>query len=260
LAKPEENPLLNNRMEDEKLVDIKEPKPKNKGEEIVDDYNVMLNLTDISYGVKGHNKFYQIQLLKKNGQYILFTKWARVGAKHPQSKTEEFSSKIDAVKAFKKKFWQKTLNEWDERDNFQQQPGKYALVSVSGSADADSINKEVQRLNQRNQELKRRIEVNPTTLDPSLFSLMKMIWDINRMSKTLKELNIDTEKYPLGKLSAEQIQKGYRILNEIQNVLLSDAKKTKLIELSNQFYTNIPQVVTSDHYLTNLELRYEKTS
>ncbi len=30
--------------------------PKNK--EIFEDYTCMLNLTDVSYGVKGHNKFY----------------------------------------------------------------------------------------------------------------------------------------------------------------------------------------------------------
>lgn len=29
---------------------------------IFEDFNVMLNLTDVSYGVKGHNKFYQIQV------------------------------------------------------------------------------------------------------------------------------------------------------------------------------------------------------
>jgi len=30
-------------------------------------------------------------------------------------------------------------------------------------------------------------------------------------------------------------------LNEIQNVLMQDAKQSKLIELTNEFYTNIPQ-------------------
>ena len=30
-------------------------------------------------------------------------------------------------------------------------------------------------------------------------------------------------------------------MNEIQNVLFTDNKQSKLIELTNQFYTNIPQ-------------------
>lgn len=55
-------------------------------------------------------------------------------------------------------------------------------------------------------------------------------------------MNFDTEKYPLGKLSAEQINKGYRILTEIQNALANKSPMSKLINLSNEFYTNIPQV------------------
>ena len=43
----------------------------------------MLNLTDISYGVRGHNKFYQIQVLTKDDAFYLFTRWGRVGAKTP---------------------------------------------------------------------------------------------------------------------------------------------------------------------------------
>jgi predicted DNA-binding WGR domain protein len=193
--------------EDDRLIDV--PNPQKKNEEIVEGYNVMLNLTDISYGVKGHNKFYQIQLLKRGNSYVLFTKWARVGAKTPQMKYDEFGSKIEGVKAFKKKFYEKTLNEWDDRDNFQQQEGKYMMINVDGtSGDADSLNKEVQRLNQRNLELKKRIDSNPSNLEKGIHILMKMIWDINRMSKTLKELNIDTDKNPLGKLKTDQIQKG----------------------------------------------------
>jgi len=62
----------------------------------------MLNLTDIAYGVKGHNNYYQIQILKKQGSYVFFTKWGRVGAPNPQSKYEDFDSKIDAIRAFKR--------------------------------------------------------------------------------------------------------------------------------------------------------------
>lgn len=38
---------------------------------------------------------------------------------------------------------------------------------------------------------------------------MSMIWDFSRITKTLKELNFDTEKNPLGRLTFDQIQKGY---------------------------------------------------
>lgn len=35
------------------------------------------------------------------------------------------------------------------------------------------------------------------------------------MNKTLKELNFDTEKNPLGRLSNDAIKKGFKILSEI---------------------------------------------
>lgn len=58
----------------------------------------------------------------------------------------------------------------------------------------------------------------------------------------MRELNIDTEKNPLGRLASEQITKGFRILKEIQMNLRTDrCKEQIIIELSNQFYTNIPQ-------------------
>jgi poly [ADP-ribose] polymerase len=44
---------------------------------------------------------------------------------------------------------------------------------------------------------------------------MGLIWDISRMQKTLKELNFDPERNPLGKLSGEQVNKGYKVLKEI---------------------------------------------
>lgn len=46
---------------------------------------------------------------------------------------------------------------------------------------------------------------------------MASIYDIEQMKRTLKELNIDTEKNPLGRLSGDQITKGYKVLKEIQN-------------------------------------------
>jgi poly [ADP-ribose] polymerase len=51
-------------------------------------------------------------------------------------------------------------------------------------------------------------------------NLMEMIWDFDRMSGSMREMNIDTAKFPLGRLSKEQIRKGYLILSNIQKNLL----------------------------------------
>lgn len=65
----------------------------------------MLNQTDISYGVQGHNKFYQIQLIEIEGrkEWVLYTRWGRVGAKG-QSAKQKFNNLDKAKQAFAKKF------------------------------------------------------------------------------------------------------------------------------------------------------------
>lgn len=126
--------------------------------QVYEDYNVMLNLTDVSYGVKGHNKFYQIQVLHRGGkEFQLFTKWGRVGAKNPQSNYAQFPSKYEAILAFKKKFSEKTINDWDDRLKFKQKPGKYAMIQVE-SAENGSLNLEIEKINKRNAELKSKMQ------------------------------------------------------------------------------------------------------
>lgn len=58
-------------------------------------------------------------------------------------------------------------------------------------------------LNARNAEIKKRIAEIPSELEPRTYALMKLVWDIDRMSKTLTELHIDTSKNPLGRLKAD---------------------------------------------------------
>ena len=44
----------------------------------------------------------------------------------------------------------------------------------------------------------------------------------------------------LGKLSKKQINRGYEILKEIDDILNSTSNKSKLIDCANRFYTLIP--------------------
>ncbi|EGR31265.1 poly adp-ribose polymerase member 1, putative [Ichthyophthirius multifiliis] len=221
----------------------KSQKQRSDGYQVYENYTCMLNLTDISYGVKGHNKFYQIEVLHmKFSKFTVYTKWGRVGAQNPQETYKGYENKYDAILAFKKKFYEKTHNDWNgDFSSFKVQPGKYTWIQVEGESSKSSINQDVEKLNQRNELLKKKIQELPSQLEQKIKSLMLIIWDFSRISKTLKELNFDTEKNPLGKLSYQQIQKGYKILTEIQNAIIQNAKKSIIIELTNQFYTNIPQ-------------------
>ncbi len=168
--------------------ELRATKSSKKGVRIFEDYTCMLNLTDVGYGVKGSNKYYRIQILRANEKFVVYTQWGRVGAKNPGSMEQEFSSKNEAIKVFRNKFASKTNTDWDDRANFQPQSGKYVLIHLAedGMSGSESINKEIQRLNKRNQDIKQKIESIESRLDPRIFSLMKLVWDINRMNRTLK--------------------------------------------------------------------------
>jgi poly [ADP-ribose] polymerase len=62
------------------------------------------------------------------------------------------------------------------------------------------------------------------------------------MEESLLAMEIDIKKMPLGKLTKQHIQKGYKVLNKIDAVLKEDGpkKNTDLLRLTNKFYTLIP--------------------
>jgi predicted DNA-binding WGR domain protein len=100
-----------------------------------------LNQTDLSYGVKGHNKFYIGQLLcsPDHARFVVFFKWGRVGAANPQSSTAHFSDLATALKAFARKFRDKTKNDWAERARFKKVAGQYMLLETAGPLAGDLL-------------------------------------------------------------------------------------------------------------------------
>jgi len=64
------------------------------------------------------------------------------------------------------------------------------------------------------------------------------------MEVAAADVEFDTNKTPLGKISADQIRAGYSALTEISNILKESGaivnKRRQLTELSSQFYTRIP--------------------
>ncbi len=76
-------------------------------------------------------------------------------------------------------------------------------------------------------------------LDVEVKDLIKLITDPNIYNETMRQLNIDSQKLPLGKISSNQIDKAYQILSEIASNLAKFTKK-ELMEYSSRFYTIIP--------------------
>lgn len=67
-----------------------------------------------------------------------------------------------------------------------------------------------------------------STLDPRLKKFISLIFDMDLMQDQMVEIGYDAKKMPLGKLSANNIQKGRDILKEIEKLIgKTGSKKIK---------------------------------
>ncbi|PIK56560.1 putative poly [Apostichopus japonicus] len=198
------------------------------------DYDCMLNQTNIE---RNKNKYYVIQLLTEGAKYHLFTRWGRVG-ETGEKDTKPFEDEEAAIKAFKKKFSDKTENEWDDRANFSPVADQYTLIEVE-QVNEDEMAETVQKLNALNM-IDKEIRTSPCTLHAATQPLIKLIFENNKFNEQMAKFEPDVKKMPLGVLSKQQIAKGFDVLKELQNALDLGQTVTELQELSSKFYTVIP--------------------
>lgn len=96
-----------------------------------DEYAVKLNQTHID---ANNNKFYIIQVLEGKGAFWTWNRWGRVGDPG-QNKLMKCGTADAAIKDFKKKFREKSANDWDNRDSFAPKKGKYTIVETEDATD-----------------------------------------------------------------------------------------------------------------------------
>ncbi|XP_072544606.1 poly [ADP-ribose] polymerase 2 isoform X2 [Salminus brasiliensis] len=195
-----------------------------------DIYDVMLNQTNLQFN---NNKYYLIQLLQDDHAkaYSVWMRWGRVGKVGQNSLVSCGGDLAQAKDIFKKKFLDKTKNEWADRANFEKVPGKYDLVFM----DYSSNDKE-----ENTPALSSPVQKKPSQLDIKVQSLLELICDLKAMEECVLEMKFDTKKAPLGKLTAEQIRAGYASLKRIEECVKRKGSNKQLLEACNQFYTRIP--------------------
>ncbi|CAJ1072839.1 poly polymerase 2 isoform X2 [Chelmon rostratus] [Xyrichtys novacula] len=196
-----------------------------------DVYDVMLNQTNLQFN---NNKYYLIQLLQDDNSksYSVWMRWGRVGKVGQNSLTACGGDLLKAKDIFKKKFLDKTKNEWEDRGCFEKVAGKYDLVFMDYSTDEKEENQTT-------------IDAVPkkrtSKLDVKIQSLLELICDLKAMEECVLEMKFDTKKAPLGKLTSEQIKAGYTALKKIEDCLKTKKGSSReLLEACNQFYTRIP--------------------
>ncbi|XP_034111953.2 poly [ADP-ribose] polymerase [Drosophila nasuta] len=189
-------------------------------------YNIVLGLTDIQ---RNKNSYYKLQLLEsdKQNKYWIFRSWGRIGTTIGNSKVENFNTVIEAIHSFNEVYAEKTGNEFENRNNFIKYPGRMYPIDIEYDDDNKLENAE-------------QVSHIPSKLDIALQNLIKLIFDVDSMKKTMVEFHIDMEKMPLGKLSLKQLQSAYNVINEIYELILKQASNARFIDASNRFYTLIP--------------------
>lgn len=204
------------------------PLSRNPRAQVHEDYDCTLNQTNIG---NNNNKFYIIQLLEEDGRFFCWNRWGRVG-EVGQTKMNPFPCLEDAKKDFEKKFREKTKNKWKERDHFVVHPNKYTLIDVQGDAETQVAEVDGGPV---------RSEVKPCSLDPATQKLITNIFSKEMFKDAMTLMNLDVKKMPLGKLSKQQIARGFEALEALEEAIKGPAGGGQsLEELSSRFYTVIP--------------------
>ncbi|KAL3330698.1 hypothetical protein AABB24_034489 [Solanum stoloniferum] len=197
-----------------------------------DIYDATLNQTNVG---NNNNKFYIIQVLENDsgGNFLVYTRWGRVGAKGGTKINGPYTSAYDATSEFESRFYDKTKNYWSNRKDFFCQPKHYAWLEM----DYAENGKESSVQGQPNPVHKS--QPRETKLESPIAKFISLICDINMMRQQMMEIGYNANKLPLGKLSKTTILKGYDVLKNIADVI-GQSNRRLLEDLSSQFYTVIP--------------------
>ncbi len=169
-------------------------------------------------------------------------------------KIDKYDDQSEAIEAFYQVFFDKTGNQWTDRGTFKKIANKlYPLeIDYGQHGDNDQIQK---ALNDSNSKIH-------SLLPQSVQDLIRLIFNVETMEKTLLSFEIDLTKMPLGKLSRNQLNMAYQILTELQKLITNGlTNKTSIIDASNRFYTLIPHDfgLAKPKILDNIDLIQSKT-
>ncbi|XP_057713748.1 poly [ADP-ribose] polymerase 2 isoform X2 [Corythoichthys intestinalis] len=196
----------------------------------VDVYDVMLNQTNLQFN---NNKYYLIQLLEDDAAKVfsVWMRWGRVGKVGQSSLISCGGDLLKAKSFFKKKFFEKTKNVWDQKEVFEKVAGLYDMVYMDYNTSSKEEKQTPAAVEKAEKTSKLHIKVQ---------SLLELICDVKAMEEVVLEMKFDTRKAPLGKLTVEQISAGYTALKRIEACLMRKDGGRDLVEACNQFYTRIP--------------------
>ena len=233
-------------------------------------YDAALNQTNAG---GNNNKFYRVQVLVSGaGDFRTWTRWGRVGELGKGMALGNGSFQ-DAMATFEKKFKDKAGVPWSDRFNApkgSRQKGYYTFVERKYEDDSDDGFGDPSIASNsgspRNLGTVSPVKRAESALAKPVQRLMELIFNQQYFADTMRELDYDANKLPLGKLSKRTLERGFEILKELGELLMdpsvADSKHNMtwpdaIAACSNAFYTIIPHafgrsrppVISSDEKL-----------
>ena len=216
-------------------------------------YDAALNQTNAG---GNNNKFYRVQVLVSGaGQFRTWTRWGRVG-ELGKGTTLGDGSFQDAMATFEKKFKDKAGVSWSDRFDApkgNRQKGYYTFVERKYEDDSDDGFEEPSITNNSgssgNLGTVSPVKRAESALAKPVQRLMELIFNQQYFADTMRELDYDANKLPLGKLSKRTLERGFEILKDLGELLMdpsvADSKHNMpwpdaIAACSNAFYTIIP--------------------
>lgn len=189
---------------------------------------IALNFTDVS---SNSNKSYLIEVVKDDtDRWMIYTVYGRVGgtaAKEYRICDDQAHAEKEAGKIIKSK---------TKKGYVEVKLVKADVGSEVGKSKVDNTAVSVEALKKAGVQVKEESETSK--LHPEVKDLVRSWFGI---TQEFIELNLDTNKCPLGQLSFDQITKGRDILEEARKIVhLSKPDKKEINKLTNAYYSNIP--------------------
>ena len=139
-------------------------------------FNACLNKSDT---FSGYNGFIIYEIVQAMGKYYLLREWGRTGTTIEGLSKLQFNDEAAAVKAFKKLYYEKTGNKWENQANFEKKAGKHFHQNA--------LDEEVSTLNNPEIDWSRLNEIN---LDKNVKNMIADLVDIKKMETQLKNYEV----------------------------------------------------------------------
>ncbi|KRW99806.1 WGR domain [Pseudocohnilembus persalinus] len=176
--------------------------------------------------VPGKDNYIVLQTASKVYACTL-NQWGRVGVPGQQSLMGPFDQN-KAIQAYEKKHGDKTVK------------GNYIEIDINYGDDDEQDDGKAEAEETKTDTKQEEVKKAESKLEKETQDLMNLIFDTKLMDETMKEIGYDPKKMPLGKLADSSIQKGYKVLSELQEAIKKKKGRQTYADLSSQFYSYIP--------------------